>query len=172
MGLAWKISVAGFTQVTALVSCGNHKAPTCAQCPNGNGKYWCNGECVWEAGECISKSHAKQARRSYPSSSSNDTGRGTGKVPSGKCESRYKTAQFTPSRKWSSDPLMSFLSQTMTIVTARNFMLMVLESSRCAAFVDNVQRFTKVMEVKRFSTMPDFGVISGIRTSLRTLGFA
>jgi len=29
------------------VSCGNHKAKSCEQCPQGNGKDWCNGDCAW-----------------------------------------------------------------------------------------------------------------------------
>ncbi|KAL3769221.1 hypothetical protein ACHAW5_010557 [Stephanodiscus triporus] len=32
---------------TSLVSCGNHKAATCDDCPHGNGEVWCNGECSW-----------------------------------------------------------------------------------------------------------------------------
>lgn len=35
-----------------LVSCGNHGAPTCADCPQSNGKDWCNGECTWLSGTC------------------------------------------------------------------------------------------------------------------------
>ena len=42
------------------VSCGNHRAPSCAECPQGNGAFWCNGECEWtyseDGGECKSKS--------------------------------------------------------------------------------------------------------------------
>ena len=29
------------------VSCGGHFAPTCADCPQGNGAGWCNGDCIW-----------------------------------------------------------------------------------------------------------------------------
>merc|ERR1719186_1712489 len=29
------------------VSCGNHKAITCADCPQGHGSSWCNGVCEW-----------------------------------------------------------------------------------------------------------------------------
>ena len=32
---------------TLLVSCGNHRAATCDDCPQGNGEVWCNGECSW-----------------------------------------------------------------------------------------------------------------------------
>ncbi len=31
----------------AKVSCGNHKAANCDQCPQGHGKDWCNGDCAW-----------------------------------------------------------------------------------------------------------------------------
>ena len=37
------------------VSCGNHEAPSCADCPQGNGAVWCNGECSWSNGMCQSK---------------------------------------------------------------------------------------------------------------------
>jgi hypothetical protein len=35
-----------------LVSCGQHKATTCAECPKGNGKKYCNGDCKWVQGQC------------------------------------------------------------------------------------------------------------------------
>merc|ERR1712064_33575 len=44
--------------------CGNHKAVSCKECPEGNGAAWCNGECEWVngglfallgAGECKPK---------------------------------------------------------------------------------------------------------------------
>ena len=34
------------------VSCGNHMASSCADCPQGNGAAWCNGECSWSNGAC------------------------------------------------------------------------------------------------------------------------
>ena len=37
------------------VSCGNHQANSCAKCPQGNGATWCNGDCKWSNGQCISK---------------------------------------------------------------------------------------------------------------------
>ena len=40
---------------TKRVSCGNHEAPSCADCPQGNGAVWCNGECSWSNGMCQSK---------------------------------------------------------------------------------------------------------------------
>jgi len=35
------------------VSCGGHYAATCAECPQGNGESWCNGECSWRGNECV-----------------------------------------------------------------------------------------------------------------------
>mmetsp|Transcript_70509 Transcript_70509/g.182926 ORF Transcript_70509/g.182926 Transcript_70509/m.182926 type:complete len:172 (-) Transcript_70509:347-862(-) len=29
------------------VSCGRHHASSCFECPQGNGKNWCNGDCEW-----------------------------------------------------------------------------------------------------------------------------
>ena len=37
------------------VSCGKHKATTCADCPQGNGASWCNGDCQWVNEQCQSK---------------------------------------------------------------------------------------------------------------------
>ena len=38
----------------ASVYCGNQapQAETCADCPQGNGASWCQGECVWFNGQC------------------------------------------------------------------------------------------------------------------------
>ncbi|KAL7536421.1 hypothetical protein ACHAXR_008253, partial [Thalassiosira sp. AJA248-18] len=30
-------------------SCGNHRSSTCAECPQGNGAAWCNGDCEWSS---------------------------------------------------------------------------------------------------------------------------
>ena len=35
------------------VSCGGHSAPTCAECPRGNGAGWCNGQCDWDYTESV-----------------------------------------------------------------------------------------------------------------------
>merc|ERR1719237_293074 len=40
-------------RVPELVSCGNHEAQTCADCPQGNGKGWCHGDCVWIDDQCV-----------------------------------------------------------------------------------------------------------------------
>merc|ERR1712166_103882 len=39
------------------VSCGGHTAPSCADCPQGNGADWCNGACTWDhsQGTCKGK---------------------------------------------------------------------------------------------------------------------
>merc|ERR1712187_813964 len=41
------------------VSCGGHQAKSCADCPQGNGADWCNGDCKWERGQCVLGSTAK-----------------------------------------------------------------------------------------------------------------
>ena len=43
----------------APVSCGNHMASTCADCPQGNGASWCNGDCHWFDGQCEGKKDMK-----------------------------------------------------------------------------------------------------------------
>ena len=35
------------------VSCGNHRASSCADCPQGHGSSWCNGECNWKDSQCL-----------------------------------------------------------------------------------------------------------------------
>lgn len=37
------------------VSCGGHSASSCGECPQGNGRSWCNGACAWKGGRCVSK---------------------------------------------------------------------------------------------------------------------
>ena len=39
--------------IVGQVSCGNHQAETCDQCPQGNGAAWCNGDCEWDGATCI-----------------------------------------------------------------------------------------------------------------------
>merc|ERR1712157_294283 len=39
----------------ATVSCGGHRAGTCAECPQGHGAVWCNGECTWSNKQCVPK---------------------------------------------------------------------------------------------------------------------
>ena len=35
------------------ISCGNHEAATCAECPQGHGAGWCNGVCTWQDSKCV-----------------------------------------------------------------------------------------------------------------------
>ena len=41
------------TCTDTLVSCGGHSAESCADCPQGNGAVWCQGDCKWINDECI-----------------------------------------------------------------------------------------------------------------------
>merc|ERR1712048_1455669 len=52
----------GNTRWGRQISCGSHFAGTCAECPQGNGADWCNGQCQreagkwyqpWNAGQCV-----------------------------------------------------------------------------------------------------------------------
>ena len=47
-----------FFPFSEMVNCGGHSAIHCAACPEGNGEWWCNGECEWKNGQCI-HSHCK-----------------------------------------------------------------------------------------------------------------
>ena len=38
-----------------MVSCGNHQEASCADCPQGNGRKLCKGDCKWVNGNCVSK---------------------------------------------------------------------------------------------------------------------
>ena len=42
----------GGSSGASWVSCGSHSTQSCAECPQGNGASWCNGECFWEDGQC------------------------------------------------------------------------------------------------------------------------
>jgi len=42
------------------VNCGNHQAPSCNECTQGNGESWCNGECLWSNSTCVSKVQLKR----------------------------------------------------------------------------------------------------------------
>lgn len=37
------------------VSCGQHRADNCLDCPQGHGASWCNGDCVWNGSKCTRK---------------------------------------------------------------------------------------------------------------------
>ena len=47
-GVYNKTAFPGFSKATTTVRCGGHTAPTCSDCPRGNGASWCNGECEWD----------------------------------------------------------------------------------------------------------------------------
>ncbi|KAL7553858.1 hypothetical protein ACHAWF_017191 [Thalassiosira exigua] len=50
-----------------LVNCGNHAASTCADCPQGNGRHWCNHDCMWSTenelgGVCVPRQTPKRKK--------------------------------------------------------------------------------------------------------------
>ena len=48
-----------FIPTIVMVSCGNHDASSCQECPQGNGASWCNGDCKWNwnNNQCVSKEY-------------------------------------------------------------------------------------------------------------------
>jgi len=56
----------GGTDSSALVTCGGHKAKTCAECPQGNGADWCSGDCVWKDNQCVSGAPGAPAAPAAP----------------------------------------------------------------------------------------------------------
>merc|ERR1712232_1527470 len=53
-GTIFKLNKSGTDE--CCVVCGQHFAPECSLCPQGNGAAWCNGDCHWlaEHGSCVS----------------------------------------------------------------------------------------------------------------------
>lgn len=57
-------SAANCMKSSAQVLCGGHAAPNCEKCPQNSdtgewvGESWCNGDCRWEKGICVSKHDA------------------------------------------------------------------------------------------------------------------
>ena len=49
-------NLAATTTNLVSVSCGNHNAASCSECPQGHGAGWCNGDCVWLNDECTTPS--------------------------------------------------------------------------------------------------------------------
>lgn len=49
-----------------MVTCGNHQAKSCAECPQGNGAGWCHRDCVWNFGQCISKASYERMKKLRP----------------------------------------------------------------------------------------------------------
>jgi len=60
----FRLALLGLCLLDALgdVSCGQHRAANCAQCPQGNGAPWCNGDCEWDskANACVVPSEGEQ----------------------------------------------------------------------------------------------------------------
>jgi len=51
-GYSYAYSSAKCYKMENTVSCGNHRASTCEDCPQGNGASWCYGDCQWFDGQC------------------------------------------------------------------------------------------------------------------------
>jgi len=35
------------------IDCGGHFVDSCSACPQGQGRLWCNGDCIWHRDECV-----------------------------------------------------------------------------------------------------------------------
>ena len=53
--MEWKLFLFSKIVSDSLVDCGKHTAMKCEDCPRGNGEWWCNGQCRWDArgSKCI-----------------------------------------------------------------------------------------------------------------------
>jgi hypothetical protein len=49
----------------ASVKCGGHEAPTCDECPQGNGASWCHGQCEWIDEKCVRSSQLEHLHPDY-----------------------------------------------------------------------------------------------------------
>lgn len=47
------------------VQCGGHEAPSCDECPQGNGASWCNGQCEWVDEKCVRSSQLEHLHPDY-----------------------------------------------------------------------------------------------------------
>ncbi len=56
---------------TEALSCGGHTANTCAECPQGYGAAWCNGDCVWSSNICMDRQNATTAAAQTAAAASN-----------------------------------------------------------------------------------------------------
>lgn len=48
------------------VHCGGHAAAACADCPQGNGRDWCNGDCRWWGDACHPRGDFTDGRKDFP----------------------------------------------------------------------------------------------------------
>mmetsp|Transcript_62451 Transcript_62451/g.195776 ORF Transcript_62451/g.195776 Transcript_62451/m.195776 type:complete len:310 (+) Transcript_62451:3-932(+) len=48
---------------SGMVTCGAHQAKTCAECPQGNGPSWCNSDCTWIFGQCVSNKASERLKQ-------------------------------------------------------------------------------------------------------------
>lgn len=48
---------------SGYVNCGGHTAQACSYCPQGNGYYWCNGDCQWNWGTNTCEAHPPTSQR-------------------------------------------------------------------------------------------------------------
>jgi len=76
------------------VKCGGHYASSCSSCPQGNGESWCNGDCTWRSGRCVSKSSNGGGR--------SISGRSTPPAPKlyTSCRDKQKTKYQTLQSAW------------------------------------------------------------------------
>ena len=57
MIIFFKYCVFTYIETIECVSCGNHEAPNCRECPQEHGESWCNGDCQWNwnNNQCVAK---------------------------------------------------------------------------------------------------------------------
>eukprot|EP00418_Pyrodinium_bahamense_P023430 CAMPEP_0179148548 /NCGR_PEP_ID=MMETSP0796-20121207/71896_1 /TAXON_ID=73915 /ORGANISM="Pyrodinium bahamense, Strain pbaha01" /LENGTH=181 /DNA_ID=CAMNT_0020849281 /DNA_START=64 /DNA_END=606 /DNA_ORIENTATION=+ len=60
-GVVRLLALLGGVVASAKVSCGSHRAASCADCPQGHGATWCNGDCVFSANQCTPKDESRGA---------------------------------------------------------------------------------------------------------------
>ncbi len=60
-----RASFPGLANAVVKVACGGHMATSCDMCPGGNGASWCNGDCEWRDGACVSGSRLEYVHPDY-----------------------------------------------------------------------------------------------------------
>ena len=60
------------------MSCGNHYATTCVDCPQGHGASWCNGDCTWITDQCTETLTTDVSCGGHSASSCQDCPQGNG----------------------------------------------------------------------------------------------